>query len=750
MAKNFKTEREGQIQFFKDFRINYLNNPVLVDNTDGIWNGNILEFKLNISDLNKVLFQTIKYLSKMRIKGESIPSNILLIDLNKEIMYVYKSKDYFDEIHRVYVGAASVKNEGFLANAPDAVIDYSTIQGAVDALRILSEDEFLPVKLDENCIVGWAERYYRENPKATKGDFLGESDENGVVKVIGEIREPKYFKGLIQPYTAETNEKFKYLMDKLNDKLKRKDLGAFFTPMAYAEKACELVREAISRVPEENDYIILDRASGTGNLEQAILNVLGEEVASHIVCSTYEYYEYKVLLERLGDKVRTIIPPTESLVEYSNGCIMNADAMSEEYINNPVIKSYVDNPNCTIILFENPPYRDMTVDHSNSAKRKSENYIASQAKKHLRGTASNDLANLFIWSGMEYYLRQPTDSYVIFSPVKYYKSDQIMNMKFISGYIFNRAHFHATESAISCILWGNEKSKEEKVLLDVFDIQDKKIKDLNLKFEIKKCNVLPSNNYDKAVRKDDSEDGICCNFDGTEHMNQKNVRVKKLYNPEIIGYVKAKSFNFDAMNRLIVRCGEYDAHGCFIRKDNYNRILPLWVAKMYPLDNWWEKGSICTTSDGGDAYTKDADFLKACLIYTCLSNQNKCLSFLGSDGREYQNELCFDDSKSKKPIALADLTKFTLNEDEKELMELWKKILEEAKKTKNYDSKWNYGVYQISKELNTFEKVGTGSKKQNVYDYPELNGNLNTLRSKLKAYYKKYISEKMFEYELVK
>lgn len=168
MAKNFKTEREGQIQFFKDFRINYLNNPVLVDNTDGIWNGNILEFKLNISDLNKVLFQTIKYLSKMRIKGESIPSNILLIDLNKEIMYVYKSKDYFDEIHRVYVGAASVKNEGFLANAPDAVIDYSTIQGAVDALRILSEDEFLPVKLDENCIVGWAERYYRENPKAVK------------------------------------------------------------------------------------------------------------------------------------------------------------------------------------------------------------------------------------------------------------------------------------------------------------------------------------------------------------------------------------------------------------------------------------------------------------------------------------------------------------------------------------------------------------------------------------------------------
>lgn len=149
MAKNFKTEREGQIQFFKDFRINYPNNPVLVDNTDGIWNGNILEFKLNISDLNKVLFQTIKYLSKMRIKGESIPSNILLIDLNKEIMYVYKSKDYFDEIHRVYVGAASVKNEGFNLSGPN--IDRSAIAQYIQHLKSESEYPDTDSLVAETC-----------------------------------------------------------------------------------------------------------------------------------------------------------------------------------------------------------------------------------------------------------------------------------------------------------------------------------------------------------------------------------------------------------------------------------------------------------------------------------------------------------------------------------------------------------------------------------------------------------------------
>ena len=36
---------------------------ILADNNDGVLNGNLLEFKLHISDLNAVLFQSIRYLS---------------------------------------------------------------------------------------------------------------------------------------------------------------------------------------------------------------------------------------------------------------------------------------------------------------------------------------------------------------------------------------------------------------------------------------------------------------------------------------------------------------------------------------------------------------------------------------------------------------------------------------------------------------------------------------------------------------
>lgn len=70
--------------------------------------------------------------------------------------------------------------------------------------------------------------------------------------------------------------------------------------------------------------------------------------------------------------------------------------------------------------------------------------------------------------------------------------------------------------------------------------------------------------------------------------------------------------------------------------------------------------------------------------------------------------------------------------------------------TKNYDCKWKYGVYQITKELNTFVEVAKGKSKKKVWDDPELNGDLNSLRTKLKVYYKKYILPKMFEYELIK
>ena len=145
----------------------------------------------------------------------------------------------------------------------------------------------------------------------------------------------------------------------------------------------------------------------------------------------------------------------------------------------------------------------------------------------------------------------------------------------------------------------------------------------------------------------------------------------------------------------------------------------------------------------------------------------------------YQNELCLDNSRYEKakeevtqdgkeveagaeadadaemlkllPVAYQDMMAYDkLDDEEKELFELWKKILGEAKQTEKYNPELNYGVYQITKELNTFTEEKKGKGKKKVYDYPQLNGDLNTLRTKLKEYYISHIKEKMFKYQLIK
>lgn len=743
--KKYEVEKQGQIEFFETFRIDYQNNDVLIDYTDGVWNGNLLEFKLIITNINKVLFQAIKYLSKMRIRGESVPANILLISLNQQICYYFKSEDYFNEIHKVYFGASSKNNESFVGGSCIKKINYSNQEGVVELLGLLRMSQYMPVDIDENCIVGWAERYYSIYPKAAKGDFIG--DDTGKVKIIGEIRNPKLFKGLINPYTKKSNEKFKYLMDKLNDKLRKKTLGAFYTPIPYCVKAKELLELAIKDIPKENDYIILDRCAGTGNLE----SVLTDEQLSHCVLSTYEYYEYKVLCERLADKVRLIIPPVEMEDTYNCGFVSCADAMSEAYINNPLIRQYIDDPKCNIILYENPPYNDtssITGEYDESGKkyvtRNKESYVfreMSKAKNEFRNSnisTVRDFANRFIWSAYKYYLIKTNDSYIVFSPVKYFKSLGIIQddeKKFVKGYIFNRKWFHATPSGISCVLWSNSKTVESKFMFDVIDIDEcQKLRKMNY-IEVKKVNEY-FNNYQekyKGIR----SCGLACNSSGYEEINKK-IETISYDEDNVIAYFCLVSASFD-----LGRLAYFNGRGFYLTKDNFFKKLPLFCAKKYPQNIWYEKDVVYVCADKGDEYTKDTNLLKCSLIYTCLSVMNHCLSFTASNNKVYLNELCFDDDT----LSSNKLREVNLSREEQDLMQLWTVVLSLAKETKNYNSVYKYGVYQISNELNTYTTDENGNK---IYDYNELNGYLEALKTKIKLYYEKNIAHLLFKYELLK
>lgn len=758
---NFDTEREGQIEFYKTFLPlidpNLTLDDILADDNDGVLNGNLLEFKLRVNDLNAVLFQCVKYLSALRIKGKPVPANIVIVDLNGEQAYLYKSADYLDDIEKVYVGGASKSNAGFVGRAYDEKYAYGADQLAVTRLiKRLKEAEFTRIHIDENCIVGWATAFYKAVPTARKEDFIG--DDTGKHKTIGEIRNPSVFSEYIHPYTGASNVKFQYLMDKLNDTLQKKNLGAFYTPEAYAEKSHELLRMAIERVPAGNDYVIIDRCAGTGNLEKG----LTDEELSHCILSTVEYYEYKVMQEILGSKVRHIIPPIEADDTFNAGLVRGADALSEEYVNNPVIKQYVDDPNCTIILFENPPYAETTsIEHQrkkagkkSSAWKKS--YVVEQMKKEVKGTASNDLGNAFIWSAFEYYLRQPTDSYVVYSPVKYWKAHHLINREFLGGFAFNRRHFHTNiDACIMCVLWSNEPANLDSVELRGYNIDAHKT--------LVDCGILPVSRvhsmfsqkfYDKRGFADD-EPGIIAEFDGTESF-RKPQGIVPIANNNMLGYLAVKGNNFDNPDASVhlLRVGEYDGHGFYVRSDSYLEKLPMFCASRYITYNreWTERARIMKSGDGANRFNADVasgkldQWLRKCLLFTCVEMQNHMRTFTGSDSRFYRNELCMDTTNGPT-VASEDLKKLVCGPAEQRIINQWKTLMDAVKQTDEYDPALTYGVYQIFAEIDTSYKDDEGNT---VWNNVEVHSALQTLKTLVKEYYNTEIVPTLFEYEFLK
>lgn len=768
MAK-FDTEREGQIKFYETFipRVDpdLDLDEILADDNDGVINGNLLEFKLIVTDLNAVLFQCIKYLSARRLKGKPVPASVVIVSLEESVAYVYCSKDYLEQIETVYNGPSSKNNSGFTAGKYADRLDYSDQLAAERLVKTLKTDNYTKTHIDENCIVGWAEEYYRLRPDARKEHFIGDS--TGKHKVTGEIRQPKVFARYLIPYTGQTNVKFDYLMDCLNDFLQKKDLGAFFTPEPYAERARELLEEAISRVPSGNDYVIIDRCAGTGNLERG----LSEDVLSHCIVSTKEYYEYKVLQELIGSKVRHIIPPIEAEDTFDAGNVRGADALTREYVENPIIRSYVDDPSCTIILFENPPFAETTsMEHQKrgEGKKSSSGWKASWVVEQMRkaakedpsisGTSTNDMGNVFIWSAFEYYLRQPTDSYVVFSPVKYWKAQGLVKKRFIDGFAGDRFHFHARKhSCVLVALWSNEDATVDSFTVDGFDIIKGKLGPA-VPLDFRRIDSLYSSRYyDKRKMEDDIDGGILLQKTGDEATTQKK-RLKPRWNKNILGYMVVDGFGFDNpdLHSILVSAGIFNGNGFYLRRDNYLQKLPMFAAPRYISydGSWTERGRIMKSADGADRFLKDVtagkldQWLLRTLLFTCMEYQNHMRSFKGSDGRAYRNELCLD-TTNRSTVASAALEGLQCGERENELLTAWTRVLEEAKETTLYDRSLTYGLYQIGEELNTWREPSNG-KKGRIYDYPSLNGSIRALKELNKKYYLEEIVPKLLEYEFLK
>jgi len=87
------------------------------------------------------------------------------------------------------------------------------------------------------------------------------------------------------------------------------------------------------------------------------------------------------------------------------------------------------------------------------------------------------------------------------------------------------------------------------------------------------------------------------------------------------------------------------------------------------------------------------------------------------------------------------------------LLQGWQEVLKLVKVTKEYNPKFTYGLHQICCDINTKVETGDYTKRNEPimeYKYSELNDTIKELKEQLKEFYNKYITPKLFKYELLK
>lgn len=658
MKKTYKTELEGMRDFYEELNI----IPDYSCNTDGIINGTLIEFKLDTIEIP--LKQLQRYIVSLNAVALPLPHYSLFICINQ-------------------------RKFTFINNNNWKIISDGNWKNPSDLLKYFNKDEYIKGWIDENSIISYNDKFYNKHLTGTKDAF------------IDEIQAPQELN--IKPYFWDKKGDLeRNILDCLGSVELKKRLGAFFTPDKYVKISTEYLRNIIKRVPKDYDYIILDRCAGTGNLEK----FLNPKELSHCILNTYVYAEWTTLKGLYDGRVRYIIPHNKNYKD-SDGLLSDGNALTKEF--NKTITNIIEKERSraggklVIIGLENPPFGEPQAGATYGGKtHKQTSWIKEQMKAvgNIKGKSITDLSNQFIWSMIHNY----ADVYILYAPIKYWKSQHLFDGFFNEGYICNRKKFHATEASISLISW--DISNEANEILEMqSDLGNRLIKKIHTGIG----KLLP------AV-KNELYDFVMTSYSGTPDFKH--------------GFLASNSKSAGNAGGISY---------CKLPID-YIRI-PLWVANCYKPKDYTEKEVIMKSGDGGVTYQEDESFLNDCLIWACLTDQNKCTS-----SNQVINELCLNqNTKADKLISIKN--------KHVRLMEIWYNIVTFIKSVKEYNYKYNYGLHQIIKEINIKIETG-GYTKRGVpileYKYPDLNFMVKELKTQLKEFYDEHIAPKLFKYELLK
>ena len=182
--------------------------------------------------------------------------------------------------------------------------------------------------------------------------------------------------------------------------------------------------------------------------------------------------------------------------------------------------------------------------------------------------------------------------------------------------------------------------------------------------------------------------------------------------------------------------------------------MPLFAMSRYINYNreWTQRARIMKSGDGADRFNADVtsgrldQWLRKCLLFTCVEMQNHMRTFTGSDGRFYRNEFCLDTTNGPT-IASEDLKLLVCGQAEQRILDQWDTLIAAVKQTDEYNPAMTYGVYQIFAEIDTSYKDDDG---KTVWNNVEVHSALQTLKLLVKEYYNAEIVPTLFEYEFLK
>lgn len=364
--------------------------------------------------------------------------------------------------------------------------------------------------------------------------------------------------------------------DKMNEKYVQKIEGAFFTPPQYIKISTQYVQNAISRSKEMGyeDYVIVDRCAGVGNLESQF----NYEIYSHFILGTINKAEAFTANIRFNGLaiVEVVDALTKEGVDYYKTKI-------DEYKKKKNIRKLA------VIFLENPPYAQTNSNKDGGIKSKyQKTWVHKQMEK-----GGEDLDEQFVYAAFKYY---NIFSYVHYGPIKIWKSRDLINKEVKECYLCNKKYFNAGETAVALIHWTNKDEMYEELHFK---------NDIDDDFVVKKVHNTISEFYEN----DGKENGICV--------------------------VEARNFSFDSP-RLTGSINDDGKYGNkWIKPENLLKVLPLFCAsrdefaetgKRYPGEatDYRVVGTVYKSSDGGTNYQTDDEFLQNCLLYTLCTQKNGC------------------------------------------------------------------------------------------------------------------------------